>query len=109
MSTDESDPPQSATKLTVREQAPYWAGLLLAGAAFPRVVYFKGWLRGRALLTSIVLDTAFRFAVLHWVRPWAARQTARMNTARAELTTELGREPTHEELAAKLGYSDPDL
>ncbi len=89
------------------EIATYVLVAVAAGAVWPRVVFYKGRLRGRALMISTAYDTLFRFAVLHWMRPWAARHQARFDQAREELLAATGREPTEREVMQKLGYDVP--
>ncbi len=89
------------------EIAMYVLVAVAAGAVWPRVVFYRGWLRGRALMISTAGDMLFRFAVLHWMRPWAARHRARVEHAREELLAATGREPTEREVMQKLGYEVP--
>ncbi len=97
----------SREKASPIEIATYVLVAVAAGAVWPRVVFYKGWLRGRGLMISMAYDTLFRFAVLHWMRPWAARHQARFDQAREELRAETGREPTECEVMQRLGYEMP--
>jgi hypothetical protein len=75
----------------------------VVNAAFPRLAYRLRWptrLGPRALVAYIAVTAAFLFALRVWVVPWLGRLgEARV---RAELTERLGREPTGEELAARV-------
>jgi len=81
--------------------------VVAAGAVWPRVVFYRGRLRGRGLMISMAGDMLFRFALLHWMRPWAASQQARFDHAREELRAATGREPTEREVLQELGYEVP--
>ena len=93
----------SGDKPGLREMAPWVLGFVIAGAVAPRVVYFKGRLGGRRLAIYAVGDALLRFATKEWFFPWAREQHARFEATREELARELGREPSQEELTAKLG------
>lgn len=89
-------------KLTWRQRGSYWAAYVVAGAAAPRIVYFKRRLRGRAFVAFTTGNALMRFAAPQWVLPWGERHNARRDAARAKLTADLGREPTMEEMYAEL-------
>ncbi len=94
----------SREKASPVEIASYALVAVAAGAVWPRVVFYRGWLRGRGLIISMAADMLFRFALLHWMRPWAARHQARFDHAREELLAATGREPTEREVMQELGY-----
>jgi hypothetical protein len=74
---------------------------LIAGAAFPKLVYRLRWrtrLRGRGLLVYVAFNTLLLFAVRVWVLPWVRRIREEWERIREELRLELGREPTDEEV-----------
>ncbi len=95
------------TDHTLRELAAVYAGYIVVGAVWPRIVYFKGRLRGRPLGIHAASVMLWWFAVLQWGRPWARRKQAVSDPARTQLIEELGRAPTEVELMENLGYSTP--
>jgi len=85
-------------KWSRRQAASYLAVYVVAGAVAPRIVFFDGRLRGRALVAVTAGCALLKFAALQWPPPWGERHEAQRDAARAKLTAELGRKPTIEEL-----------
>ena len=85
--------------------APWFVALVVAGALAPRIVYFKGRLRGRALAIHTASNAMVMFGMRQWLAPWGRRHTARLDAAREQLAGELGREPTEAEILTHLGFT----
>jgi hypothetical protein len=86
--------------------ATYAAAALVVGALFPRLAHLARWptrLRGTRLLIYTGFNTALGFAMRQFVGPRLRATAAKWEGVKRELRDELGREPTSEELAEKLG------
>jgi hypothetical protein len=74
----------------------------LGGALFPRLAHRLRWptrLGPRGLLLYIAFNTALGMAVRTWVIPFFRHHAEERERLRAELTRELHRDPTDEELS----------
>jgi hypothetical protein len=82
-------------------ELPTTAAVLLWNAAFPRLAYRLRWptrLRGRRLLAYIGFKTLEGFGLRQWLMPMIKRTFQ----LRQRLADELGREPTADEIRARL-------
>jgi hypothetical protein len=85
--------------------AAVWAG----GALFPGLAYKLRWptrLRGWQLVAYVAFNTATVFVVRAWLVPFAERARQRHEATKDQLREELGREPTEDEVVARLVAND---
>jgi hypothetical protein len=82
------------------------AGWTFVGnVAFPRLSHRLRWptrLGPRGLLLYVAFNTALGTAVRVWVVPFFTRLSEEREQTKDELRRQLGREPTDEELAARI-------
>ena len=81
----------------------HWLGM----AAFPRLAYALRWptrVGPRGFVAYVALRTAFGFGVFQCLLPHLRRTMAEND----RLAVELGREPTPEELAHRIGLPFPE-
>jgi hypothetical protein len=76
---------------------------VVAGAAFPRVVYWQTRLGPRGLLIRALCQTLYGFALRQFVMPHFRRMAEKTERGREELRRRLSREPTPDELIEHLG------
>ena len=82
------------------------AGLgFVLGAVFPRLAYHVRWptrLSARGVIVYVALNTILGFALRAWALPLFRRLADERAQAENDLRHQLGREPTEDELWAKL-------
>ena len=89
-------------KPTLRKRIPWVLAIVVLGAVFPRLVYWPV-VRGRSRrIAYTAFDAAFRFVRLQWMGPYAERLQAQRQSRQKELHRDLGRDPTEQELRARL-------
>jgi hypothetical protein len=89
--------PGSADREALREAG--W--VFVATVAFPRLTHRLRWptrLGPRGLLIYIMFNTAAGMAIRTWLTPALGRLHERREDLRRELRTQLGREPSEEEV-----------
>jgi glyoxylase-like metal-dependent hydrolase (beta-lactamase superfamily II) len=92
---------------------PDWRGVarqtafaFVGTATFPRLAHRLRWptrLGPRGLVAYIAFNTLLLVAFHTWVIPYFKRMAEEQERAKAELRRQLGREPTDDELFARLG------
>jgi hypothetical protein len=98
------DPPplsRSNWREPLARELPTTAAVFLGNAAFPRLAYRLRWptrLRGRGLVAYVGFKTLEGF----WLRQWLMPMLKRTLQLRQRLADELGREPTADEIRARL-------
>jgi hypothetical protein len=92
-------------KANPREMAAGTAVMFVALAAFPKLARWPAGLGRRGMAIYIASNAAFVFAIHTWLIPYFKRMAEQHERAREELRHELGREPSDEELFARLGIA----
>jgi hypothetical protein len=80
-----------------------WAVFAVAGAAFPRIVYWRRRLGPRGQIVFAVCEMLYGFALRQFLLPHFRRMAKQTERAQEQLRRRLGREPTPDELIEHLG------